>query len=166
MNMNMKNTEAAHWMAVGAHGTQLYGGEPYVDAHLREVVGILNTFGFTGEWEIAGWLHDAVEDTAMTIDIVRRFFGDHVAALVWAVSGFGENRKARIADMHRKVREYPFAAILKTADRIHNMESARALPDQGLFKMYMREWPAFLDLVTETGAVPPAMLERLNRAAS
>ena len=164
--MQMDLTQAAYWMAVGAHGTQQYGGAPYADAHLREVVGILKSFGFTGEWEIAGWLHDAVEDTSLTTDIVRHHFGDHVADLVWAVSGFGENRKARIADMHRKVREYPLAAILKTADRIHNMESARALPDQGLFKMYMREWPAFMALVEEVGTVPAVMLERLNRAAA
>jgi (p)ppGpp synthase/HD superfamily hydrolase len=164
--MKMDMTEAAYWMAVGAHGTQLYGGKPYAEAHLREVVAILASFGFVDEWEIAGWLHDGVEDTALTIDIVRRHFGDTVAALVWAVTGLGENRKARIADMHRKVREHPLAAILKTADRIHNMETARLLPDQGLFKMYMREWPDFFKLVEETGVVPMLMLERLNRAAS
>ena len=155
----------AYWMALGAHSAQLYGGEPYVDAHAREVVKNLVEYGFdSDDWINAGWLHDAVEDTALTIDVVRKHFGDLTANLVWAVSGFGENRKARIADMHRKVNEFPQAAILKTADRIHNMESARALPDQGLYKMYLKEHAAFMALVALH--IPTAMLDRLTRAAA
>lgn len=161
-----------YWMAVGAHGSQLYGGAPYAEAHLREVVANLITYGFdTPDWIEAGWLHDAVEDTIknenpLTIDIVRQHFGDLTANLVWAVSGMGERRRDRIADMHRKVIEFPQAAILKTADRIHNMESAKLLPDQGLYRMYLKEFSAFVGLVEGTGLVPVEMIARLYRAAA
>lgn len=163
MRTNIKTP--GYWMAVGAHGPQLYSGAPYVDAHCHHVVGNLITYGFDSmEWIDAGWLHDAVEDTLLTIDEVREHRGQLVADLVWAVSGFGENRKARVADMHEKVRAFPRAAILKTADRIHNMESAARLPDPGLYKMYVREFNPFVDLVQDH--IPSEMLERLITAAS
>lgn len=150
----------AYALAAEAHAGILYGDAPYVDAHLCKVAEILISFEFnTREWIEAGLLHDAIEDTYVTYDMIGDQFGRDVADLVWAVSGMGENRKARVADMHAKVRAYPPAAILKTADRIHNMESAKALPDQGLFKMYMREMDAFVELVQ--GLVPQKMLDRL-----
>lgn len=153
-----------YWMALGAHGPQLYGDKPYVDSHCRDVVNLLVSFGYDSvDWIDSGWLHDSVEDTTLTIDTVRAKRGAVVADLVWAVTGVGENRKARNADMHRKVAAFPRAAILKTADRISNMVSARSLDDQGLFRMYMKEFEAFVDLVKPH--IPSTMLDRLRAAA-
>ena len=71
--------------AVMHHG-QLYGEKMYV-SHLADVVYNLHRFGFLqmrldddlfNALEIAGWLHDSVEDTPLTIEEVRDDFGDTV----------------------------------------------------------------------------------------
>ena len=136
--------------AVMHHG-QLYGEKMYV-SHLADVVHNLHRFGFLqlhlGEkvfttLEIAGWLHDIVEDTEMTIEEVRSDFGDEVANLVWAVTTEeGANRKARNAATYPKIAATPGATILKLADRIANVEESWRTQDTRLF-MYKREYRSF-----------------------
>ena len=47
--------------------------------------------------------------------------GVHVADLVWAVTGVGANRKERNQSIYDKIKNYPMAAVLKTADRIADL---------------------------------------------
>ncbi|MGX1804470.1 HD domain-containing protein [Nocardia sp. NPDC055321] len=131
---------AAVGFAVAAHGGQLYGGLPYV-MHLAAVRGVLRDFGIAGDVGVAAWLHDVVEDTAVTVDEVRSGFGDGVAELVWAVTGVGANRQARNADAYAKIGEWPEAVVLKLADRIANVEAGSR--GSSLWEMYRREHPAF-----------------------
>lgn len=155
----------AYWTALGAHGDQKYDGLPYVEAHVGKVVMILLEAGFSPEADSdlfkAAWLHDTVEDTNLTVDIIRVHFGDEVANLVWAVTGVGENRKARNASIYEKISHYPPAAILKTADRIANVEASHA-GNPGLFNMYQREKNDFLKAIGDQ--VPDVLRDRLLRA--
>jgi (p)ppGpp synthase/HD superfamily hydrolase len=109
---------------------------------------------------IAAWLHDTVEDTGATREDVAARFGDDVAALVWAVTGIGKNRKERNEDAYAKIRAYPQAATLKLADRIANVEASANVPDK--LAMYRNEWPAFR--VALEGIGLPSLWERLERA--
>lgn len=143
--------EKAVAKAAVMHRGQLYGEKMYV-SHLADVVYNLHRFGFLqlylgekvfGTLEIAGWLHDIVEDTEMTIDEVRADFGDEVADLVWAVTTEpGRNRKARNAATYPKIDSTPGATLLKLADRIANVEESWRTQDTRLF-MYQREYRAF-----------------------
>lgn len=56
-------------------------GVPYVQ-HVAAVALILDRLGFREEVVIAGLLHDAVEDTDATLEIVRAEFGGEVVDLV------------------------------------------------------------------------------------
>lgn len=69
--------------AVKAHaGTERRGkGFPYI-VHPMEAVEIVATMTTDQELLAAAILHDAVEDTSVTLDDIRREFGDHVAKLV------------------------------------------------------------------------------------
>lgn len=154
-------TEKAFQYAEKAHGLQMYGDKPYV-YHLAAVVAVLRDFGFNdGVMIAAGWLHDTVEDTHATIEDIDREFGDEVADLVWAVTGVGENRKERNESIHRKITAHPPAAIIKTVDRIANVESAKVWQPR-LFAMYQKEGGDFIALVEDK--IPPAMLTRLKEA--
>jgi len=145
-----------------AHREQLYGGKLYV-AHLAAVVFNLHRLGFLqlrleedlfNALEIAGWLHDVVEDTPMTLEKVRSEFGDDVAELVGAVTTEpGANRKARNAATYPKIAKLPGAVLLKLADRIANVEESWATKDTRLF-MYQREYRDFRKALRDPGYVP------------
>jgi (p)ppGpp synthase/HD superfamily hydrolase len=153
------NEEDARAFAVERHGDQRYGERPYV-THLAAVRAVLRDFDIDGALGVAAWLHDVVEDTPTTRDEVAARFGPDVAALVWAVTGVGENRKARNADAYAKIRAHPPAATLKLADRIANVEASATVPDK--LAMYRREWEAFAQALDGLGDA--RLWQRLRRA--
>lgn len=153
--------ERASLMAIRAHGDQRYGDQHY-EYHLQAVVDVLISFGITDiDMICAGWFHDSIEDTSMTYDDIEAAFGASVADLVWAVTGVGANRKERNRSIYEKIKNFPMAAVLKTADRIANAENARA-NSPSLFKMYCRERDAFVEAVKDH--LHPLWLERLVNA--
>ncbi len=149
----------ARAFAVKAHGDQRYGNEPYV-VHLEAVRAVLRDFGHGGDLGVAAWLHDVLEDTSVTREEIEREFGPDVAALVWAVTGVGKNRKERSQSAYEKMQALPAAVTLKLADRIANCEaSAKNNPE--LLTMYRDELPAFASALAGLG--DPAMWARLRR---
>jgi hypothetical protein len=57
--MNAREAEA---IARHAHGSQLYAGKPYVDAHVAEVVRRVIAMGGSEDAIVVAWLHDVLED--------------------------------------------------------------------------------------------------------
>lgn len=130
-------------LAKKVHEGQKYGEDDYTE-HLLTVVENLTRYDVaTLDMKVAGWLHDAVEDTDLTIEEVRTEFGDRVADLVYAVTTEdGKNRRERNARTYPKMATVPGAIRLKLADRIANVESCWATQDTKLF-MYQREYRKF-----------------------
>jgi (p)ppGpp synthase/HD superfamily hydrolase len=147
---------AAQDLATAAHKSQRYGDKPYTD-HLIAVVQLLEQFGASSEAVIAGWLHDTVEDTNVTVDQIKGQFGEHIAKVVWAVTGEGNgDRQAHSASIYRKLAECPDAAIVKLADRIANIEACQHGDKHYL--RYSREHVGFAEAVSKH--VPKGMWER------
>jgi len=145
--------------AIVAHHDQTYDSHPYA-FHLAQVECILVEFGFDGDdWRAAAWLHDVLEDTETQKDVVQQLYGPDVANIVFAVSGFGANRKIRNQCIHDKIEAYPPAAILKLADRIANVEHGKRNASKH-FDMYRQELPVFRELIQPK--VPKDMWERLE----
>ncbi|MGC8511208.1 MAG: HD domain-containing protein, partial [Acidimicrobiales bacterium] len=72
--------------AIAAHEGQLRRtGEPYV-THPIAVADIVADLGLDAPTIAAALLHDAVEDTGMTIDWLTKEFGEQVAAVVDGVT--------------------------------------------------------------------------------
>ncbi len=133
---------AAENVALTAHGDQLYGDQPYRH-HLVRVFSNAKNFGADADTQVAAWLHDAVEDTELTLDDVRQRFGDRVAELVDAVTDEpGKNRAQRHAATWPKTRRIPGGVTLKLCDRLANVA---ACFDNGSAKigMYRKEYPHF-----------------------
>lgn len=149
----------AEAFAIAAHGDQRYDGEPY-RVHLAAVVRVLNDFGYVGAYEAAGWLHDVVEDTGVSLVEIADRFGPDVARMVDAVTGLGATRAERNARIYAGIAQTPEAAAVKVADRIANVEAARDGSEHGA--RYLREAEAFAAVVRPY--VPPAMWLRLEEA--
>jgi GTP pyrophosphokinase len=78
--------QRAYRVAEEAHREQKRNsGEPYI-THCLAVANILIDLRVPPEVIAAGLLHDTVEDTSVTIDDIRRDFGDIVASLVDGVT--------------------------------------------------------------------------------
>lgn len=136
--------ERACRFAERAHQGQRYDDASFHAGHLARVVATLEAFGETEPVRLAAaWLHDAVEDTPVTVEDVRAEFGDDVADLVWRLTDEpGRNRHERHRLTHEKIRGVPAAVRVKLADRIANVESARER-GSNLLGMYRAEYAAF-----------------------
>lgn len=151
--------------AIKAHKDQEYAGYPYA-VHLAAVELVLRDFEYiTYRWQAAAWLHDILEDCPDQWEYTKlsNTFGEPVAKLVLAVSGFGENRKARNACIYSKIKTYPEAGVLKVADRIANCEFMPEERSAGKLEMYRKEFPEFFANVN-SAAVPQDMWNRLIAA--
>jgi (p)ppGpp synthase/HD superfamily hydrolase len=137
-------TKDALTLAHKVHAGQGYGEFDYT-RHLRDVAWRLAAAGYRGDqWEQAAWLHDAVEDTDLTIEAVSDQFGVEVAALVAAVTTPASvgNRKARLARLIELLTACPRALPLKLADRLANVHFCWLTRSDKLF-MYHREYRRF-----------------------
>lgn len=161
-HLTQHDVNHARIFAARRHAGQVYGDGLAYTAHLRDVERVLADFGFCDNfWVCLAWLHDTLEDTATTVTELADLFGVPVAAVVWCVSGVGKNRRERIVNIYDKIRAFPRAAILKTADRIANVEaSARSSPT--LLAMYQQERDGFAYVVLPH--IPAAMADRLAAA--
>jgi len=133
------------------HYGQNYGTNPY-DCHLAMVDETLRTFGFEDEYLlIAAWLHDVIEDTPISYEMIRYGFGREIADIVYAVTNeAGSNRKERNAKTYLKIRTSHGGLIIKLADRLTNVEFSKST-DSGLFDMYKREYFDFHNALFDPG---------------
>lgn len=134
--------EAAYF-AISAHGNQTYDGYPYY-YHLEEVVDILREFGYTDDkYIISGYLHDTLEDTAMSYNDIKKRFGVEIAEIVYAVTDeLGRNRKDRKEKTYPKIKANKDAIIVKLADRIYNMRNS-FLKGHKMSDLYLKEYNGF-----------------------
>ena len=124
--------EKAYQRGREAHKDQVRkSGEAYI-IHPLWVGIILADLEMDKETIVAGMLHDAVEDTEMTLEDVSKEFGEEVALLVDGVTKLGqlsyskdklevqaENLRKMFLAMAKDIR----VIIIKLADRLHNMRT-------------------------------------------
>lgn len=116
------------------HGTQTRKATdvPYL-SHLLAVAALVLSGGGDEDETIAAVLHDVLEDTAATEEVVRARFGDRVADLVVACSDADVEpghekppwleRKTRYLDHLRDPETDQGAVLIAAADKLDNLES-------------------------------------------
>lgn len=128
--------ERAFRYSYQAHRGQLrISGEPFV-VHSIAVARILAELNLGDVSVAAGFLHDVVEDTDITIDILRKEFGDTVANLVDGVTKIPElkyesQEKKQAENFHKMLLSMSQdlrVILIKFADRLHNMRTIGYLP--------------------------------------
>jgi GTP pyrophosphokinase len=130
--------ERAYGLAADAHRHQLrVSGDPYID-HPLAVASILADLGLDDVTLAAALLHDAVEDTSVSVEEIQKDFGNHVAAIVDGVTKLDrvrfESREAQQAASMRKMlvamAKDIRVLLIKLADRLHNMRTLAAMPEE------------------------------------
>ena len=126
----------AYLRAAEAHRGQLRNsGEPYIK-HPLAVAQIVAELGLDDTTVSAALLHDAVEDTGVTLDEIEREFGVEVAEIVDGVTKLDrvefDTKEAQQAATMRKMlvamAKDLRVLIIKLCDRLHNMRTVAAMP--------------------------------------
>ncbi|MFM9093700.1 MAG: RelA/SpoT family protein [Acidimicrobiaceae bacterium] len=128
----------AYEMARSAHANQnRSSGELYIN-HQIAVARIVADIGLDEVSIVAALLHDAVEDTEITISDVESNFGSEVSAIVDGVTKLErlqfDSKEAQQAATMRKMlvamaRDLR-VLMIKLADRLHNMRTIAAVPHE------------------------------------
>ena len=166
INLNLVNH--ARIFATAAHAAvgqrRKYTEEPYI-VHPAEVAGIVATVEHTSEMLAAAWLHDVLEDTDVTYDLLYEEFGAAVANLVHWLTDVSRptdgNRAARKALDREHLSRAPAAAqTIKVADMISNSVSITRY-DPSFASVYLEEKRLLLAVLTQAD---PVLLKRARES--
>lgn len=116
-------------------GQKRMSGEPFI-THPLAVAAILVEWGLDIDTILAGVLHDTVEDTDTTLEMIESLFGRDVAFLVDGVTKVSQARsgmrdlssylpatKDNLTKLLIAVGQDVRVIIIKLADRLHNMQT-------------------------------------------
>ncbi|HVB92274.1 MAG TPA: bifunctional (p)ppGpp synthetase/guanosine-3',5'-bis(diphosphate) 3'-pyrophosphohydrolase [Acidimicrobiales bacterium] len=128
---------AAGRIALSAHDGQFRrSGEPYI-THPVAVATIVAELGLDAQTVAAALLHDAVEDTGLTLQVIEESFGEGVAKVVDGVTKLDrlqfDSKEAQQAATIRKMlvamADDWRVLLIKLADRLHNMRTLAVMPE-------------------------------------
>ena len=123
--------------AARAHTDQFRrSGEPYV-THPMAVAAIVAELGLDAQTVAAALLHDAVEDTGLTLEAIATEFGPAVANVVDGVTKLDrlqfdskeQQQAATIRKMLLAMANDWRVLLIKLADRLHNMRTLAVMPE-------------------------------------
>lgn len=163
--------DRARVFATAAHAAvgqlRKYTHEPYI-VHPAEVVSTLKTVPHTEAMVAAAWLHDVVEDTGVTLELVRAEFGDEVATLVGWLTDVSRpdhgNRAARKAVDRAHTAAAPAEAqTVKLCDLLSNTRSIME-HDEKFARTYLEEKRLLLEVMTKGDATLRARAQSIVEA--
>jgi GTP pyrophosphokinase len=125
----------AYEFAAEAHAGQTRkGGEPYIQ-HSLHTAYMLAEIKCDLPTVAAGLLHDVPEDTSVTLEEIKKNFGEEIALLVSGVTKLGkikyrgvERYKENLRKMFIAMADDLRVIFIKFADRLHNLRTLEHLP--------------------------------------
>lgn len=132
-SLDFQEIQKAFDFANKAHtGQKRYGGEDFI-THPIAVAEIVSDLGGDTKSIVAALLHDVVEDTARSIEDIDEYFGDEISFLVMSLTKLSKEHFPEMEYEKRKTESLRKCltcaqkdvriAIIKIADRLHNMRT-------------------------------------------
>jgi GTP pyrophosphokinase len=149
-------------VAYRAHrGQARKSGEPFI-IHPVEVSLLLAGLKMDGDTVMAGLLHDTVEDTDLTFELIEEMFGETVRAIVegetkvsklpkLAFSDYADEQAENLRQMFVAMTDDYRIIIVKLADRLHNMRTLRFMKPEKQVKISRETLDIFAPLAHRMG---------------
>src|ERR687890_1056782 len=139
-------------------GQVRHSGEPYM-VHPLQVADFLADLKLDVVAIAAGLLHDVVEDTLTTIEIIAERFGPEVAHVVEGVTKIGaipfQSSEQRQAENFRKMLlamvDDIRVILVKLADRLHNMRTLQHMDDDKRVRIAQETLDIYAPLANRLG---------------
>lgn len=117
-------------------GKKRVSGEEFIQ-HPLEVAKILAEHGMDVQTIAAALLHGTVEDAKVSVDLIKKEFGEEIANLVDGVTKIKKLHSAPWEEQHAEsIRKMIMASardirviFIKLADKLHNMRTLKSLPE-------------------------------------
>jgi (p)ppGpp synthase/HD superfamily hydrolase len=127
-------------------------GEPYY-MHPVAVAMLVLDFTRNPETIAAALLHDTLEDTAATYDMLQEHFGDRVASIVYMLTRDRHGREKlsleEILDYIIMTNDYD-AGLIKLMDRFHNLSTIEIMKEKKIIETMKETYRArFIGLAAE-----------------
>ena len=139
-------------------GQKRLSGDPYI-VHPVAVAEILADQGMDEESLITALLHDVVEDTEISLEDVKKKFGEQIAFLLDGVTKISqmnfrnphhkqsENIRKMMLAMSKDVR----VILIKLADRLHNLQTLEFMPDDKRVRIARETLDIYTPLASRLG---------------
>lgn len=149
-------------------GQKRKSGDPYI-SHSVEVAGILLRFGMDSNMVAAALLHDTIEDTKTKPEEIKEIFGSDIEKIVMGVTNLGkvdfsaystdeEIEEAILQIKNENMRQLFMAmaedvrvVVIKLADRLHNMQTLKALSKKDQIRIAKETLNIFSPLALRLG---------------
>jgi len=140
-------------------GQKRKSGENYIQHSLATAVNLAR-IGMRSKTIAAGLLHDVPEDTQVTIKEIEKEFGKEIAFIVEGITKLGkiklrENKEEMYLENLRKMflamAQDIRVVIIKLADRLHNMETLGALPEEKQQRIARETMEVFAPIANRLG---------------
>jgi (p)ppGpp synthase/HD superfamily hydrolase len=149
--MHVPTLEFTKVLAIHAHRGQFdKAGKPYI-FHPMAVAEALTSHGENAVH--AGWLHDVVEDTPITLEMLRAL--GYPEEVVCAVASVTRQPGETYMEMVQRAAAHPLGCVVKMADNRHNFGRLDHLPEPErafLHKRYTRAY-AILEAAHEARTI-------------
>ncbi|HUV74841.1 MAG TPA: HD domain-containing protein, partial [Anaerolineae bacterium] len=128
----------AYQVAAEAHdGQRRMSGEPFIH-HSLATAATLVDLRLDAATVAAGLLHDVPEDTAVTVEDLEEIFGEEISRLVDGVTKLRKITWTSLEEEEAESLRKIFLAmvddirviLIRLADRLHNMHTLDALPEE------------------------------------
>lgn len=143
-NEDKKEIRKAFDVSLEAHKTQRRKtGEPYIFHPIAVAKIVAYEIGLDTTSIIAALLHDVVEDTNYTLEDIERLFGENVSRIVNGLTKISHLKKEQTASVQAEnfrkmlltLNDDVRAILIKIADRLHNMQTMDAMPQDKQVKI-------------------------------
>ncbi|HSN07561.1 MAG TPA: bifunctional (p)ppGpp synthetase/guanosine-3',5'-bis(diphosphate) 3'-pyrophosphohydrolase [Hanamia sp.] len=140
---NKEQIRVAFEMAAEAHkNMRRKSGEPYILHPLAVAMICVEEIGLGVRSTICALLHDTVEDSDITLDMVSREFGPEIAKIVdglTKISNVLDANTSQQAENFKKIlltlTDDPRVILIKLADRLHNMRTLGSMKREKQLKV-------------------------------
>ena len=130
-------------MAVEAHKTmRRKSGEPYILHPIAVAMICVEEIGLGVRSTICALMHDTVEDTDITLDVVQREFGPEIAKIVDGLTKISNVLDANVSQQAENFKKIlltltddPRVILIKLADRLHNMRTLESMKREKQLKI-------------------------------